>query len=70
VIVDASLNPPGSSMLVIGNTSQVMNPQNYQGSHPIGSFLPVLRTTDGKAYIEIRNLPASEVLVLVNHGDG
>jgi hypothetical protein len=24
-------------------------------------------TPDGKAYVEIRNLPASEVLVLTNH---
>jgi glycosidase len=70
VIVDPSLNPPGSSMVVIGNTTEAANPQNYQGAHPIGSLLPVLRSSNGTAYIEIRDLPASEVLILINHPEG
>jgi glycosidase len=67
VLVDASLNPPGSALTVILNTAQAADPQGYAGSHPVGSNVPALRTPDGKAYIEIRNLPASEVLILSNH---
>jgi len=38
----------------------------YNGPHPVGSSLPVRRTAQGIAYVEIRDLPASEVLVLAN----
>jgi len=34
-------------------------------SHPVGSRVPV-RTRDGVAYVEVRNVPPSGVLVLVN----
>ena len=67
VSVDATLNPPGSSMTVVLNTAQAANPQGYAGVHPVRSSLPVKRTADGRAYVEIRNLPPSEVLVLTNH---
>ena len=66
VLVDASLNSPGASMTVVLNTAQAASPQGSLVSHPVGSSLPVRRTMDGKAYIEIRDLPASEVLVLTN----
>jgi glycosidase len=67
VLVDASLNPLGGSMTVIFNTAQAANPEGLTGSHPIGSTVPVRRTPDGIAYVEIRQVPASEVLVLTNH---
>jgi glycosidase len=67
VLVDASLNPPGALMTVILNTAQSANPNEFIGAHPLGSRLPVRTTPDGKAYVEIRNLPPSEVLVLTNH---
>jgi glycosidase len=67
VLVDASLNSPGASMTVVLNTAQAGSPQESTVSHPVGSSLPVRRTMDGKAYIEIRDLAASEVLVLTNH---
>ncbi len=67
VLVDATLNPPGNSMTVVLNTAQAANPQGYAGVHPVRSSLPVKRTADGRAYVEIRNLPPSEVLVLTNH---
>jgi hypothetical protein len=35
-------------------------------AHPVGSQVPVRRTTSGAAYIEIRNVGPSEALVLVN----
>ncbi len=67
VLVDANLNPPGSAMTVVLNTAQAANPQGYQGSHPAGSRLPVQRTTDGTAYVELRSIPPSETLVLSTH---
>lgn len=68
VLVDASLNASGSSnMTVILNTAQAANPQAYTGLHPVGSTVPVRQAADGKTYVEIRNLPASEVLVVSNH---
>ena len=66
VLVDASLISSSVSMTVVLNTAQTATPQGFTGTHPLGSTLPVHRTTDGKAYVEIRNLPASEVLVLTN----
>jgi hypothetical protein len=67
VLVDASLNPSGSAMEVVLNTAQAAKPQGYTGTHPVGSSLPIHRTTDGKAYVEIRDVRPSEVVVLTNH---
>jgi glycosidase len=67
VLVDAALNPPGSSMTVVLNTAQAGSPQGSTGVHPVGSVIPVQQAPDGKAYVEIRDVPASEVLVLTNH---
>ena len=67
VLVDASLNPPGSSMAVIANTALATAPGEYRGSHPVGSSVPVHRRADGKVYVEDRDASASEVLVLTNH---
>jgi hypothetical protein len=67
VLVDASLNPPGSEMTVVLNTAQAINPRAYTGTHPVGSSLPVHRTADGQAYVEIRDVRPSEVVVLTNH---
>jgi hypothetical protein len=61
VLVDASMNPPGTEMTVIAVTGDGTDP------HPVGSRLEVLRTGDGTAYIEIRNLPPSEIMLLANH---
>jgi hypothetical protein len=66
VLVDATLNPPDGVLWVALNTAQAGNPDGYHGPHPVGSSLPVRRTAQGIAYIEIRDLPASEVLVLAN----
>ena len=64
MLVDAVLNPQGGEMTVIANTAE----QSAGGvEQPIGSRLPVRRLSDGTALVEIRNLPPSEVLVLVNH---
>jgi len=64
VLVDDGLNPPGSEMIVVLNTAQAAE---ISGPHQVGEALPVKRTADGTAYVEIHRLPASEALVLMNH---
>jgi glycosidase len=66
VIVDANLNPAGSSMTVILHTAEAAEP-GFTGTHPVGSVLPVRRRPDGIAFVELRNISPSEVLVLTNH---
>ena len=36
-------------------------------AHPVGSQLPIRRHSDGTAFVEIRNLAPSAVIVAVNH---
>ena len=64
VLVDADLNPPGSAMTVVLNTAQVAG---ISEAHPVGETVRVERASDGKAYVEIHRLPASEMIALVNH---
>ncbi len=66
VLVDATLNPTGSFMTVLLNTAQAADPA-YNGPHRVGATIPVKRTADGKAYLEILPLSASEAIVLTNH---
>jgi len=67
VIVDASLSPPGSELTVVINTQQTMAESVTDIAQPVGARLRVKQTGDGTAYVEIHNVPPSEVLVLVNH---
>jgi len=68
VIVDANLNPAETSdMTVVLNTAQVAHGQEFSGSHPVGSTVPVNRTADGRAFVRIQKLPPAETLVLANH---
>jgi glycosidase len=67
VLIDATLNRLNSSMRVVLNTAQAADPLGYDGSCPTGSDLPVRQTEDGVAYVEIRDVGPSEVLVLTNH---
>lgn len=64
VLVDADLNPPGAAMTVLLNTAQADDPN---ACHPVGSTLPVHRLPDGTAYVQIRDVAPSEVIVLSNH---
>jgi Alpha amylase, catalytic domain/Alpha amylase, C-terminal all-beta domain len=64
VLVDLGLSPAGSSLTVVLNTAEAGGAAN--GAHPVGSTVAVERTDDGAAFVAIRNLPPSEVLVLVN----
>jgi glycosidase len=72
ILVDASLNPPGSEMTVILNTAQAVlaDQEEFTGNHPIGAKLSVRKIPsipESGVYIEIKDLPPSEVLVLTNH---
>ena len=68
VTVDASLNGArtGDTMTVVANTAEAGSVGAFGEAHAVGSKVPVLRGADGGAFVEIRDLPASEVLVLVN----
>ncbi len=67
VIVDANLSPPGSALTVVVNTQQTVAESTSDITHPAGSSVRVKQTGDGTAYVEIRNVPPSEVLVFANH---
>lgn len=64
VLVDAALNAPGSEFMVAANSEEAGRGSAAGLSHPVGSRVPV-RTRDGVAYVEVRNVPPSGVLVLV-----
>jgi len=65
VAVAPELNgAPGAAFVVVANSAQAATP-GLAVSHPVGQILPVKRR-DGVAFVEIRDLPPSEVLVLVN----
>jgi hypothetical protein len=65
VLVDARLNSDaGATFEVVVNTEQAGTP-GFAGSHPVGQKLPV-KIRNGSAFVEIRNLGPSEVIVLVN----
>jgi glycosidase len=63
VLVDASLNPPGTAMTLVADSGEAAG---LSPAQPVGSTLPVRRSSDGVAFVQIRGVPPSEVLVLVN----
>jgi len=63
VLVDAALNPPGAVLTIVANSVDVAGSASAQ---PVGSTLPVRRSSNGVAFVQIRDVPPSEVLVLVN----
>lgn len=75
VLVDAGLNCPTAAgrprgtgapfFQVVANTAQVAAGAGYRGSHPVGQWVPV-KFRFGAAYVEIRDVAPSEVLVLAN----
>lgn len=77
VAVDASLNAPDApghpwdvfggqpTLVVLANSAQAAAGAAYAGPHPVGQQLPV-KHRNGVSFIEIRDLPPAEVLVLVN----
>jgi glycosidase len=65
VVVDASLNPPESTLTVVLNTAEATQ-RSQPSFHPVGSEVSVRTTAEGMAFVEVGNIPASEVLVLMN----
>jgi len=67
VLVDATLNPPGAFLTVVLNSLEAAKPQGFNGTNPVGGKLPVRRHSSGAAYVEIRGIQPSEIVVLGNH---
>ena len=65
VLVDAKLNGSGTSFQVIANSAQAAD-ASFDGTHALGSKLAV-KFRDGAAFIEIRDVRPSEVILLSNH---
>ena len=75
VIVDVDLNSPIAAgdpfqgaapfLTVIANSAQAAGGGNFTGPHPVGEKLPV-KHRSGSAFVEIRAVPPSEVVVLTN----
>ena len=63
VVVDASLNAGSGQFRVVLNTAEIAD---APAKHPTGSLLTVQRKPDGTAYLSIRDVPPSEVVVLDN----
>jgi hypothetical protein len=67
VIVDAALTAGGGAMTVVLSTAAAESSGAAVGAHAVGASVPVRRAPDGTAFVEIRDLPPSEVLVLASH---
>jgi glycosidase len=65
VLVDATLNPAGSLTVVL-NSMQAASDDTYTGTHATDSTVSIKRYNDSSAYVEIRQLGPSEILVLSN----
>jgi len=68
IMVDATLNPPGSHMFVILNTTSV-DPElkEFTAAYAVWSRVPVHSPPNGAAFVEVWDIPPSEALVLLNH---
>jgi hypothetical protein len=67
-VVSAELSPPGTEFTVIANTAQAGAAGGvFTGSHAIGSKLRVkgLSQPGEPAFVEIRDIPPAEVVVLI-----
>jgi len=64
VLIDAQMNGPGDAFRVAVNTAQAVD-HAYTGTHRVGSRVTA-ETRGDVRYLAIRDLPPSEVLVLVN----
>lgn len=63
--------PVNPAMQVVANSAQaeaLATGTAYTGPHPVGQQLPVV-TRGGSSFVEIRDLPASECLVLLSRSD-
>lgn len=70
IVVAAELLSFGTEFRVIANTAEataISKGEVFSGSHPVGSTVPIINNTSfgGPAFIEIRDIPPAEVLILV-----
>lgn len=64
VVVDSRLNRDGDAFTVIANTGEAAGAAGPP--HPVGSSVAARTASDGTRYLEIRDLPPSETVILVN----
>jgi len=64
VVVDARLNAAGTAFEVVASSEEAGT--GATPSHHVGDRVPVRRRLDGTAFIELRDVGPSEVVVLVN----
>ncbi|MFZ1803526.1 MAG: alpha-amylase family glycosyl hydrolase [Nitrospira sp.] len=67
VMADADLNQPDMAFTVVANSMEAGAGTSAGIAHPVGSQLSIKRRSDGTAFVEIRNLAPSAVIVAVNH---
>ncbi|TKB60051.1 MAG: alpha-amylase [Nitrospira sp.] len=67
VMADADLNQPDMAFTVVANSMEAGAGTTAGIAHPVGSQLSIKRRSDGTAFVEIRNLAPSAVIVAVNH---
>jgi len=67
--VDPALCPPETGFEVIANTAHAAAGDAYAGSHRVGSTIQVQgrRYPYEPAFLEIRDIPPCEVVVLAKH---
>lgn len=68
IMVDGALNPPGSDMFVVLNTASI-DPalKEFADAYAPWAKVPVKCNPEGLAFVEVWEIPPSEVLVLSNH---
>lgn len=66
ILIDAQINPVGGVLTVVLNSAQAAKPDAFSGTHASGSTVSVMRDADGAAYVALRDLTPSELVVLAN----
>ena len=66
VVVDADLNHPDMAFTVVVNSMEAGSGTSSGIAHPVGSQLPIKHRLDGTAFVEIRNMAPSGVIVATN----
>jgi len=66
VLIDADLNADGARFTVVANGAEAAQGSAAGVSHPVGSTVAVRRDSSGVGFVEVRDVPPSGVVVLVN----
>jgi hypothetical protein len=66
IVIAAELSPPGTQYEVVACTAEAATPGAYTGTHPVGSTLPVRRSSPHEpAFLELRDIAPAETVVLL-----